>query len=138
MYTLIKDGVSVIRLSDGAIVPFALGNRDYAEYEEWRAAGNTPQPVDPPAPEELRGAFKAQRKILVDAIKVTVGTKVFDGDEISQGRMARAAVAMTDSETVLWVLADNTPTQCTKAELVEALRLAGEEQTKIWVMPEVG
>ena len=90
------------------------------------------------AERQAREDFKAQRQILVDAIKVTVGTKVFDGDEVSQGRMARAAVAMTDTETVLWVLADNTPTQCTKAELVEALRLAGEEQTKIWVMPEVG
>ena len=95
-----------------------------------------------PAPEELeqqaREAFKAQRQLLVDDIKVTVGGKVFDGDETSQTRMARAAVAMTDQETILWVLADNTPTQCAKVELVEALRLAGEEQTKIWVMPEVG
>ena len=82
-----------------------------------------------------RDTFKAERQKLVDAIKVVVNGKTFDGDEVSQGRMARAAVAMTDTETVLWVLADNTPTQCTKAELIEALRLAGEEQTKIWVMP---
>lgn len=85
--------------------------------------------------QQSREDFKAQRQILVDAIKVTVGDKVFDCDEVSQGRMARAAVAMTDTETVLWVLADNTPTQCTKAELIEALRLAGEEQTRLWVMP---
>ena len=85
---------------------------------------------------EAREAFKAQRQLLVDAIRVTVGDKVFDGDETSQTRMARAAVAMTEEETILWVLADNTPTQCTKAELIEALRLAGEEQTRIWVMPE--
>ena len=138
MYKLTKENNSVIRLSDNAYIPFAEGNRDYAEYLEWLASGNTPQPVDPPTPEELREAFKAQRQLLVDAIKVAVGTKVFDGDEVSQGRMARAAVAMTDAETVLWVLADNTPTQCTKAELIEALRLAGEEQTRIWVMPEAG
>ena len=85
--------------------------------------------------DSLEEAFKAQRQILVDNIKVTVGGRVFDGDEVSQTRMARAAVAMTDTETVLWVLADNTPTQCTKAELIEALRLAGEEQTRLWVMP---
>lgn len=85
--------------------------------------------------DSLEEAFKAQRQILVDNIKVTVGTKVFDGDGVSQGRMARAAVAMADTETVLWVLADNTPTQCTKVELLEALRLAGAEQTRIWVMP---
>lgn len=66
---------------------------------------------------------------------VTVGDKVFDGDETSQTRMARSIVAMTDTETVLWVLADNTPVQVTKAELTEALRLAGEEQTRLWMMP---
>jgi hypothetical protein len=52
--------------------------------------------------------------------------------------MAQAAVVMTDEETIQWVLADNTVTQCTKAELIEALRLAGEEQTRVWVMPEEG
>lgn len=92
-----------------------------------------------PTPEELeqqaREAFKAQRQILVDNIKVTVGDKTFDGDEVSQTRMARAITVLLEGETVLWVLADNTSTQCTKAELIEALRLAGEEQTRLWVMP---
>ena len=97
-----------------------------------------PVPTQEELEQQAREAFKRSRTEAVENIKVTVGDKVFDGDEVSQGRMARAAVAMTDAETVLWVLADNTPTQCTKAELVEALRLAGEEQTKIWVMPEVG
>ena len=100
------------------------------------------QPLDPeyePTPEELeqlaREAFKAERQIAVDNIKVVVGGKVFDGDETSQTRMTRASVAMTDEETIQWVLADNTVTQCTKAELIEALRLAGAAQTAVWVMP---
>jgi len=133
MYKLTKDNTSVIRLSDGAHIPLAPGNRDYSEYQEWLAAGNTPQPVDPPTEEELRMAWKMERQRLVDNIKVTVGDKVFDGDEISQGRMSRSIVAMNDTETILWVLADNTPTQCTKAELMEALRLAGQAQTEVWV-----
>lgn len=94
-----------------------------------------PVPTEEDLAREAREEFKRSRADAVASIKITVGDKVFDGDETSQTRMARAAVAMTDTETVLWVLADNTPTQCTKSELVEALRLAGEEQTKIWVMP---
>lgn len=85
--------------------------------------------------DSLEEAFKAQRQILVDNIKVTVGGRVFDGDEVSQTRMAQAAVVMTDEETTKWVLANNDDVMVTKAELLEALRLAGAEQTRIWVMP---
>lgn len=83
-------------------------------------------------------AAKAERNTLVEAIVVTVGDKQFNGDETAQGRMARAAVAMEDADTTLWVLADNTPTMVTKAELREALKLAGEAQTAIWVAPYQG
>lgn len=81
---------------------------------------------------------KAGRNELVESIVVTVNGKEFNGDEIAQGRMARAAVAMEDTDQTLWVLADNTPTMVTKAELHEALRLAGEAQTAIWVAPYQG
>lgn len=84
-----------------------------------------------------RDAFKAERQALVDTIKVTVADKVYDGDEISQARMARAIVAMSDTETVQWVLADNSVHYPTKAELTEALRLAGAEQTKLWIQENV-
>ena len=32
---------------DGAVIPFAPGNRDYQEYLEWVAQGNEPEPADP-------------------------------------------------------------------------------------------
>lgn len=108
---------------------------DAREKPSWSQLVVASTPIKEEIAAEAREAFKAQRQLLVDAIRVTVGDKVFDGDEVSQGRIARAAVAMTDEETIQWVLADNTPTQCTKAELIEALRLAGEEQTRLWVMP---
>jgi hypothetical protein len=45
MYKLIKDSNAIIRLFDGAVIPNAP-NGDWKLYEEWLAAGNTPQAAD--------------------------------------------------------------------------------------------
>jgi hypothetical protein len=47
----LTSGDSILRLSDGAYIPTAPGNRDYREYLDWVEAGNTPLPApEPPAP----------------------------------------------------------------------------------------
>ena len=52
----------ILRLSDNAFIPPDPANTDYAEYQQWLAAGNTPDPapappvVTPPTPAEKLAA----------------------------------------------------------------------------------
>lgn len=106
-------------------------------YAEPRELPTEPvKPVFPTGSEVLapyvRELFKKDRSIQVAGIKVTVDGMVFDGDEESQTRMARAIVTLEDGERTLWVLADNTPATPTKEQLKQALRLSGELQASMW------
>ena len=81
---------------------------------------------------------KEDRAAEVAALTVTTTAgNVFDGNEDAQSRMARAILSMTDTDTTTWILANNTVLAVTKAELLEALKLTGEAQTKVWVAPYI-
>lgn len=85
-------------------------------------------------PVRLREEAKQARQAAVAAITVMVNGKVFDGDEDSQTRMARAILGMqaAGATTISWTLTDNTVTQATLLELTEALVLAGQKQAELW------
>lgn len=86
----------------------------------------------------VRAAAKKARAIAVEAITVTTAAgNTFDGDEVSQGRMARAIIGLSTglATTVTWTLSNNTTIEATSAELTEALVLAGQAQSAIWLIP---
>lgn len=90
------------------------------------------------SPEQRMANAKAARQLAVDNIKVTTQAgHTFDGDEVSQGRMSRAIIALdaAGQTSTTWVLSNNMPTNVTRADLVEALVLAGQEQTRLWMQP---
>lgn len=91
-------------------------------------------PATPETPEQLYKKAKQDKLLAVSQIKVTTESgKVFDGGEISQNRMARAMTASNAGDSTQWKLADNTQATVTHEELKEALLLAGEAMTIIWM-----
>lgn len=80
--------------------------------------------------------IQMERNRDVANIKATTQSgKVFDGDEKSQDRMLRAIQisAITGVTQTQWKLADNTITTVTLDELKEALSLAGNAMSQIWL-----
>ena len=95
----------------------------------------TPEPTEEEIAAVALKQAKAEREEYVSKIVVEVDGMLFDGDEVSQDRMARSIIALDLGEKVQWVLADNSVAQVSRQQLREALRKAGTAQTAIWSDP---
>lgn len=129
MYQLIKDSISVKRLSDSACIPKSDENRDWNEYQLWLAEGNTPEPVPAPTLEEQRAALKAQRDSALSAMVHDFG----DG-RVMQVRPQDApnlefGISTGQNE---WVMEDNLPHQVTTEELQEGFNSGIAQGLIIW------
>jgi hypothetical protein len=93
---------------------------------------------DPELSEEERlSVRKLARSRAVNAIIVEVDGMKFDGDEVAQGRMARAlkVAELNNLDKTAWVLADNTVVEVNKKQLGEALSKAMLAQGELWTKP---
>lgn len=85
MYKLTNTSI-IIRTADNAFIPVDPGNTDYAAYLEWVAAGNTPDPADPPPvviPQSVT-PLQARRALLVANLLTQVTTAVAAGSQETQ------------------------------------------------------
>lgn len=124
-----------------------LGNVDGHEYIR-NFDGTYSQYVPPEPTEEEKQVIalqqaKHERAEAVSKIVVEVDGMKFDGDEEAQTRIGRTvagAIALgvdINTCTQTWVLADNTIATPTIKQLALALKLAGEKQTELWIVPYI-
>jgi len=88
MYQLLSNG-SIKRLSDGACIPVAEGNSDYADYRVWLAQGNTPLP-----PDEL-ALIDVQKQYLAD---VDGAASKLDSKYLTIGGMQSAVYRLKEEQ----------------------------------------
>lgn len=113
--------------------------KEYGDLPEGCSFDRPPMTAEELAKADLDAA-KAERATAVERLTVTVDGMVFDADETSQNRMSRVvagaqALGIDQSTTQVWVLADNTVATPTVAQIAQALKLAGEKQSELWVVP---
>jgi hypothetical protein len=134
---------SIIRLSDGALVPVSSDNPDYREYLEWLKAGNTPDPAPAPGPDYIAFWDALTTSTLYSAIREqsftsllmnTLATELISllGDA-KAGRPNESAIQ--NSMDSILSIGSFTPTHIT--ELQAALVSGNLDNTYVLPAPEV-
>lgn len=110
------------------------------EFDDYYEVVAKPEPTAEELVEQAIKQAKADRAEAVASITVEVDGMVFDGDETSQDRMARAitmfnASGLPSDTLTTWVLADSSIAQVSISQLAQALLKAGQKQTELWTKP---
>lgn len=92
MYRLLENNENTVqRISDGAFIPFAPGNRDYTEYLEWVNAGNTPEAA---ISTFNVTEYAANKRYEVEVGGCMYGNNIVQTDRDSQTKMIAEMVAL--------------------------------------------
>jgi len=139
----VRMAVGVIEIEDD--VPpedFYNSPESYFVTEDWETSTRPYTIYTLKNPEQLQEIkttkAKQHRQSLVDSLVVTTTSgKSFDGDEVSQDRIAKAiqVAEITGLTECEWVLANNIPTLVTLDELKEALVKSFVAMGAVWSSP---
>lgn len=123
-------------------IPFTASPDDKRSCDLYDKMSNGSAGDVAPAPaqsqEQAAEDWKQERTRLVAEITVQIDGKVFDGDEESQARMARAVTVLQlqpKGSEVPWTLADNTVTSVTLPVLAAALTESMKRMAELWQRP---
>lgn len=114
-----------------------LGNESYIIDDTAQTVTKTYKILELDPVEIDRKEFKKNRQELLENFEVTHDGVIYQADEVSQDRMARAIVAMETfpaETTINWIAKDNSIHSLTRADLQAMLGLAGTAQANIWIM----
>ncbi|HWK44931.1 MAG TPA: hypothetical protein VNT30_09430 [Stellaceae bacterium] len=96
---------SILRLDDGATIPFDPNNADYVAYEAWLAAGHTPEA---PAAAVVPQPTYISRLVIVDRLHAAgllpAALTALAADSVSQARWQAATEILTTDATALALL----------------------------------
>ena len=103
----LTNSTSIIRTADGAFIPADPANTDYQRYLEWLAEGNTPMPVDPPAPEQIMARLEARVQFWLDEQARALGyddikSAVTYADESAVPKFQQEGQAMRRLRSLAW------------------------------------
>jgi hypothetical protein len=85
-----------------------------------------------PTAEQIQANLKVAILKAIATMRVEVDGLVFDGNEPSQTRMARAIQTLVGDETIPWKMFDNSIETITQTELGKALRASGIKMSELW------
>lgn len=119
----LTSGSTIQRISDGAFVPVDLANRDYQEYLQWAAAGNTaePAPVISPPTTISAAAFLAR---FLPAEEVAIQTAAATNPQIALGLtmgIAKGQIDLVSPTVTTWMNALVTANCITSARMTAIL-----------------
>lgn len=106
----------VVRVSDGAVIPYYSANADRNEYEDWIAAGGTPDPV---APIDLPAYAAKARYEKEIAGTLVAGIPIATDDRSKQMLLGARVAADADPEfSTQWVGADGSVYPLTGSQVI--------------------